>query len=146
MAPADSIVDRMINFFDRQLGLYGEMVNAYASLSTDLEAEDLDALTTREEAFASRTRQLEEELRILSREWQKTDSISDAEREHIAGLARHAEGMAKRLECMSQEAAIQAQARMRSVKNTLDGLRRGQQSMAKYRSNDGGSGYLDTKA
>jgi len=146
VAQTDSIVDRLSNYFDRQIGLYDEMLKSYETLSTDLEADELESLGDRQEAFTRRANQLEEELQLLSREWHAATNVTDAEREHIRGLARHAEEMARRLESISQTAAGQTRTRMRAVKDELDSLRRGQQTMTKYRSEDGDSGYLDTKA
>lgn len=146
MAREDSIVDRLVNFFDRQIALYEEMLKASDTLATDIEADDLNALAVQQETYSRRAKQLEEELRILSREWERAEGVTDAERQHIGGLARHAEAMAKRLESITNDAAAQAQTRMQSVKRELDGLRRGQQSLTKYRSGDDDSGYLDTKA
>lgn len=146
MARQDNIVDRLVNFFDRQVALYDEMLKASETLTADIEADDLNALTAQQEAFSRRAKQLEEELAILSREWNRAADVTDAERQHIGGLARHAEAMAKRLEAVTSDGASLAQTRMRTVKHELDGLRRGQQSITKYRSGGDDSGYLDTKA
>ncbi len=146
MTRADNIVDRLVNFFDRQIALYEEMLKTGDTLATDIEADDLNALAVQQETFSRRAKQLEEELGILSREWERAENVTDAERQHIGGLARHAEAMAKRLETVTNDAASKAQTRMRTVKDELDGLRRGQQSLTKYRSGNDDSGYLDTKA
>ena len=148
MAGAQSMTDRMTDYFKRQIALYDEMLAAYETLPTDLQADDLDLLAERQAGFTRRVDQLAEELRLLTREWRETASLSEAERDHVRGLARHAEALAAQLEGISNEAASQAQAKSGEVKRQLDGLRRGHQTLTKYRGAEGdsASGYVDTKA
>jgi hypothetical protein len=146
MAHADHIAGRMSDYFSRQIALYDEMLAAYATLPTDLHAEDLEALTERQAAFTHRSDQLKEEFRLLMRDWLETDSVSDVEREHVRGLARHAEALARRLEGFSHDAANQAGGRLSEVKRELDALRCGHRTLNKYRGDGGTPGYMDTKA
>lgn len=148
MAAANSIVDRMSDYFDRQIALYDEMLAAYESLPADLQVDDLTFLTNQQEAFTRRANQLEEELRLLTRDWQNATRLTESEREHVRGLARHAETLAGKLEGLSRDAADRAMVRSREVKQELDALRRGHQTMMKYRGDDddGAAGYMDTKA
>ena len=147
MARPESMVDRMTNYFHRQIALYEEMLAAYETLPADLQAEDLDELSTRQAGFSRRADQLEEELHLLTREWHETETLSDEQREQVRGLAQTAQQLAQRLEVLSYEAADRAKSRLAEVKEELDSLQRGYQMLDRYRAGNGDStsGYMDTK-
>jgi len=148
MVRASSIVERMGDYFDRQIALYDEMLAAYESLPEDLQGDDLRFLTDREAAFRRRAIQLEEELRLLTRDWLNAADLTEAEREHVRERARHAEKLASALEGLSREAAGHAETRSREVKRELNAIRRGLQTLNRYRDGDDdrAAGYVDSKA
>ena len=146
MGAGQNIAGRMADYFGRQVALYEEMLEDFQTLSERLQAEDLGPLATKQRDFSTRSAQLEEELSLLLREWRQATDIREADRKRVRALAGKARRLAGQLEAYSRDASERTRVRQDEVRSALEGLRRGQQMLTKYRIDDDPAGYMDTKA
>ncbi|MCC6489890.1 MAG: hypothetical protein IT364_20540 [Candidatus Hydrogenedentes bacterium] len=146
MGGSTDIGARIVNYFERQIALYTEMLHAYETLPRELEQEDLESLSARQSAFTQRLNQLDEEFRLLNREWRRGAGANPQRAHEVRVLADRARDLAKQIETISRKASQQARDRMGEVKLALDALHRGQRAVRQYRIDEDGAGHVDRKA
>ena len=146
MGGTTDIGARITDYFERQIALYEEMLHAYETLQGDLENEDLEPLSAQQTVFTGKLSQLQEEFRLLDREWRQGASASEMRKRQVSALAERARDLARQLETISRSASQKARKQMDEVRTTLDTLRRGQRAVKQYRVGEDSADHVDRKA
>ncbi len=145
--PDTSIAERMEDYFRRQIALFEQMAEAQGALPEDTGSPAWEEAQRRQEAFARELSVLEEEFRILKREWDATPELDSEARQRMRELAAQAGDMAGRAVRASAQDAEHASQMMRDVQEQRKALEQGKRLLGKLRAGErNDTGYLDEKA
>lgn len=140
------IVERISDYFQRQISLYTQMLAEQDQILALLNAGELDEAQKLASAHARESAALEQEFYALLREW---DSKTHSEADHapVRVLANEAAALAGRLQEFVNIAAGSARQRREAVKREWEAIRRGMNTIDRYRTIDPrDSDQLDTRA
>jgi len=131
------IIERISDYFARQIALYRQMLAEQDHILALLNAGELEDAEKVASAHARESAALEQEFNILMREW-KSAARSDAATAPVRALASEAATLAARLEEFVNVAAGNARERREAVKREWEAIRRGQNVLDRYRIMDTG--------
>lgn len=129
------IVERISDYFSRQIVLYKQMLAEQDHILALLNAGELEDADRLASAHARESAALEQEFQALLREW---DSKSHCQEDYtpVRALAAEAAQLAARLEEFVTIAAGSARERREAVKREWEAIRRGQNVIDRYRTID----------
>lgn len=128
----DGIVERISDYFVRQIALYKQMIAEQDQILALLNAGELEDAEKVASAHARESAALEQEFSSLMREWKSTVR-SDAAAAPVRALANEAATLAARLQEFVSIAAGNARERREAVKREWEAIRRGQNVLDRYR-------------
>ncbi|MBM3288579.1 MAG: hypothetical protein FJY92_00360, partial [Candidatus Hydrogenedentes bacterium] len=127
-----SIVDRLSDYFARQIALYRQMLAEQDQILALLDAGELDSAEALACKHARDSAALEREFDALLREW-KSQPQTNADHAPARALAHEAAGLAGQLQEYVGIAAGSARKRREAVKREWEAIRRGQNVLDRYR-------------
>lgn len=146
--PVDTdIVVRMKDFFERQIAWFETVKDDLARLGESADPDESDRLVFDDNERAKKSRALEEEFRVLKKEWDASRPADGAGTEAVRSLAHRAEELGLALQESIDDAAKELLARSIEVREEIEKLQQGKSSVSKYRApkmND--TNYMDRKA
>ncbi|NUM54864.1 MAG: hypothetical protein HUU46_14555 [Candidatus Hydrogenedentes bacterium] len=129
------IVERISDYFARQIALYKQMLAEQDQILALLNAGELEDAEKLASAHARESAALEQEFHALLREW--NSKLHGAEEyAPVRALAAEAARLAGRLEEFVTVAAGNARERREAVKREWEAIRRGQNVIDRYRTID----------
>ena len=144
--PHASIAERLEDYFRRQIDLFERMAEARSALPEDTQSPGWEDAQRRQEAFARELEALEEEFRILKREWDATPDLSSDEQQRMREWAVRAGDMAGRAVRASAHDAEQASQMLRDLKEQRNALQQGKRLLGRLRAGErNDTGYFDEK-
>lgn len=129
------IVERISDYFARQISMYKQMIAEQDQILALLNAGELEDAEKLASSHARESAALEQEFNILLREW-KSSARSEAATVSVRALANEAATLAARLEEFVSIAAGNARERRAAVKREWEAIRRGQNVLDRYRTMD----------
>lgn len=145
--PTQAIIDRMTDYFSRQIAWFGDVLAEWEDGSGEMTDEEVDSMVDTQSAREKETKEFEREFAVLKREWDQEESIAKADRDRIRALADEANALAEGLRERIEHAEGRVAEAMKSVKASLGTLRRGRGYAEKYKLGDtGGSMGIDRQA
>lgn len=142
----DGIVERLGDYFARQIALYKQMLAEQDQIIALLDAGELDAAEALACMHARHSAMLEREFDALLREWKAAPHRAE-DHAPVRALAAEAAGLAGRLEEYVGVAAGNARRRREAVKREWEAIRRGQNTIDRYRTiDDHEPGHIDRHA
>lgn len=132
-----ALMDRMRTCLGQHIECYERMVGELASLEQEIREGRLDLLEERQRLHAGTMRTLEEELRLLMREWGADASVDEAERTEISAMARRAEELTRELSTLHRRGYELAQEQLARIAQALAETRKGRGLLEGYRAGDG---------
>lgn len=129
------IVERITDYFARQIALYKQMLAEQDQILALLNAGELEDAEKLASSHARESAALEQEFNALLREW-KSSARSELATATIRALAGEATALAARLEEFVSIAAGNARDRREAVKREWEAIRRGQNVLDRYRTMD----------
>ncbi|MCC6794478.1 MAG: hypothetical protein IT366_05110 [Candidatus Hydrogenedentes bacterium] len=139
------IVERISDYFARQIALYKQMLAEQDQILALLNAGELEDAERLAANHARESAALEQEFNALLREW-KSSTRSEAATASVRALAGEAAGLAARLEEFVNVAAGNARERREAVKREWEAIRRGQNVLDRYRTMDSEPDRVDRNA
>ncbi len=141
------LVARIRDHFERQITWFEELRAELATFESQLDTVDLETLDERQRVRASGTRILEEEFRLLRRDWMGDARLSEEERAEMHVLAQRADALAQEVGAALDRADTLVQERMALLRESSAELQRGQETLRHYRAGQTeSSNFLDRKA
>ncbi|MCC6152540.1 MAG: hypothetical protein IT367_02220 [Candidatus Hydrogenedentes bacterium] len=129
------IVERITDYFARQIALYKQMLAEQDQILALLNAGELEDAEKLASSHARESAALEQEFNALLREW-KSSARSELATATIRALAGEATALAARLEEFVSIAAGNSRNRREAVKREWEAIRRGQNVLDRYRTMD----------
>ncbi|MCP4645569.1 MAG: hypothetical protein GY851_34310 [bacterium] len=141
-----TLAKRMENYFGRQIALYETLLTFYDTFQEDLEPERVEELAEKHRVNGREAAALEREFQLLAREWQAAEDLDEAERVRVRATARRAEGLGQEVAKRNAEAANELERRIGSMKADSRKLRRGLESLRKFRPDASSDpGFIDKR-
>jgi hypothetical protein len=138
---------RLKDYYSRQIALCEALLDEAKSAALELEEDALDAAVARQQRRTKQLLALEEEFRILKREWDAEGLADENEAAHVAGMERRAGELVDALLEANRAATGLIDERLVVVKDQWAQLRKGRETLKRYRAGDPGEGgFLDREA
>ena len=146
-AVADRIVERVEDYFRRQIAWFENLLHELESIETKLQAATLKDLADRAARQEETTRAFAEEFTAIQAEWSQARNVSEADRARVGALAQRASTLAEQLQECYRRGAGAARARASEMQHEMAELRKGRMNMRKFRpTGDADSTTIDRDA